>query len=227
MTRGHWAVGIRAVAAFLRTHLYGRRDRSTSWLLLLLVGLGCASRDQQQEPANRESVGQVAQAIVTTCGSSAVPTNATWVRLGYTMWQNQASFIAPAGSAPTGNLEIEFDEPPGITGVQVNWLCVRAYLRSTSGTISYLGTSTVTAGSHTCGADTCLRRVSYDMSAVTPGTYQVLLAADDQDITFARRNIDVVEATVPATSVSQGHLRARAGRVLRAASTRAAHDACR
>ncbi|MES1188162.1 MAG: SpvB/TcaC N-terminal domain-containing protein, partial [Myxococcales bacterium] len=174
-----------------------------TWLLLLVVALGCASQDQQQQASQRETVGSVSQAIVTTCGSSAVPATTTWVQPGYTIWENHDSFIVPVGSAPTDNLDIEFTEPSGITGVYVNWLCVRAYLRSTTGNITYLGTSTVTAGTHTCAAGTCLRRVSYDMSAVTPGTYEVLLAADDQNTTFLRRTIDVLEATFPPVQYRQ------------------------
>lgn len=161
---------------------------------VLLVGslAGCDAVDETRVAP----LGRAEQGVVTTCGGSAVPSNTTWVQPGYSWWQNQQWFLKGDGVTPTeSTLELQFTEPPGITGVHVNWHCVRGYLKTlATGAIRYLGTSAVAAGNEVCGnGSTCLRKIQFDVGTadLAPGNYEVLLAADDQNTTFARRAFKV------------------------------------
>lgn len=200
MNWGSWSKLLLALRS--RHTLYSSARRRNAppalmhWCLLILVALGCASEDQ----GDKHRLGEISQAVVTTCGSSAVPSDIKRTQVGYTVWQNRDWFHHGAGEPANASLELEFTEPSGVTGVYVNWLCVRAYLRDSAGNATYLGTSSVTAGTHACGSTTCLRHVSYDVSAVPPGTYEVALAADDQDATFTRATIDVQQGDIQSTS---------------------------
>jgi len=159
-------------------------------LLGLVVLVGCQTPSEESERATRHE-----EAVFTTCGGSAIPSNTTWEQPGYSWWQNQQWFLKGDGLTPTENtIEVQFTEPPGITGVHVNWHCVRGYLKNmATGSVSYLGTSTVTAGTQTCGNGTCLRKIQYTVGTaqLTTGEYKLLLAADDQNTTFMHRPFKV------------------------------------
>jgi hypothetical protein len=114
-----------------------------------------------------------------SCAYGTVPTNLTWVQPGYQFrhrrWLMKGNALTPSDEY----LTVEFTPPPEVAGLP--WNCVRAFLRGPGGGLEYLWTSGVSPGT------TLEKSISLKVSpqARPAGTYHILLAADDQTLTFA------------------------------------------
>ena len=152
--------------------------------LALCLLIGCGNRLSGRSPTGK--IGSSARALISAgnCGYGTLPSNTTYIQPGYTFAYRHWLMKGDALTASDDWLSVEWTPPDGIP---VSWNCLRAFLRQPDGSLQYLWTSGVTPGVTQQYAAV----FKLGIASISSGAHDIMLVADDQDLTFWDLQVNV------------------------------------